>query len=94
MTETTSHSENFAEHQATYQGFINGSIALGFWCFFILIALCSVGFGGTLPRFMALAGVVVGTMVILVDWRSGSKIWPLSLGFLVVYGLVTAINVS
>ena len=94
MTEATPHGENFAEHESTYRGFINGSIAMCFIILYVLIALCSVGFGDTLPRFMAFAGVIIGTVVILIDWRSGSKIWPLSLGFLVVYGLLTAINVS
>jgi uncharacterized membrane protein SpoIIM required for sporulation len=94
MTETTPHSEHFAEHKATYEGFLKGSIALTFISLFVLVALCSVGFGATMPRFLAFAGVIIGIIVTLIDMRSGTKVWPLSLGFLVVYGLLTAINVS
>ncbi len=94
MAGPTPHSEHFGDHKATYEGFVKGSIALTLWCLFILVALCSVGFGSTLPRFMAFAGVIVGTIVILIDLRSGAKAWPLSLGTLAVYGLLTAINVA
>ena len=94
MTETTPHTEHFPEHKATYEGFLKGSIALTFVSLYVLIALCSVGFADTLPRFMAFAGIIIGLIVVLIDMRSGTKVWPLSLGFLVVYGLLTAINVS
>lgn len=94
MAEPTPHSEHFEDHRATYEGFLKGSIALTLWCLFILVALCSVGFASTLPRFMAFAGIIGGTIAILIDMRSGAKAWPLSLGLLAVYGLITAINVS
>ncbi len=94
MAEPTPHSEHFSDHQHTYEGFLKGSIALTLWCLFILVALCAVGFGATLPRFTAFAGVIIGTICILIDMRSGAKYWPLSLGFLAVYALLTAINVS
>ena len=94
MAGSTPHSEQFGEHKSTYEGFLKGSIATALWCLFILVALCSVGFGSTLPRFMAFAGIIVGTIAILIDLRSGAKYWPLSLGALAVYALLTAINVS
>ena len=94
MADTTSHTEHFPAHKATYDGFLKGSVAGTLWCLFILVALCSVGFGSTLPGFMALAGIAAGTIAILIDMRSGTKTWPLSIGLLVVYGLLTAINVS
>lgn len=94
MTETAPHSEHFSEHRSTYEGFLKGSIAGTFVCLYILIALCSVGFADVLPRFMAFAGIIVGSIATLIDMKSGSKVWPLSLGFLAVYGLLTAMNVS
>ena len=40
------------------------------------------------------AVLIFGLIAILIDLRSGSKSWRLSLGTLVVFGLLTAINVS
>lgn len=93
MAETTN-SHDFEEHKTTYEGFVKGAVALTLINLFILIALCSVGFAATLPRFLAFAGIIIGAICILIDLRAGNKKWPLSLGFLAVYGLITAINVS
>lgn len=84
---------NFDDHAETYRGFIRGSIALVLGVAYVLVALASVGFGSTLPVFLAFAGIVLGLIAIAVDVRTGSTSWGLSLGLLAVFALITAINV-
>lgn len=83
----------FDDHAETYRGFIRGSIALVLGVAYVLVALASVGFGSTLPVFLAFAGIVLGLIAIAVDVRTGSTSWGLSLGLLAVFALITAINV-
>jgi len=97
MAEHTSHSGHSGDleaHRATYEGFLTGAIALGFMCFYVLIALCSFSFGSTWSVFIGFAGLVIGAIAVAVDARMGSKRWFLALGVLLVFGLITAINVS
>ena len=81
------------EHTSTYEGFIKGSVALSIICGFVLVALCSFAFAHTLNVFTGFAGLIIGTIAILIDVRTGGK-WYLSLGALVLFGLITAVNVS
>lgn len=81
------------EHISTYEGFIKGSVALSLICGFVLVALCSFAFAHTLNVFTGFAGLIVGIIVVLIDARTGGK-WLLSLGALVLFGLITAVNVS
>lgn len=83
----------FDEHAETYRGFIRGSIAVILGVTNVLIALASVAFGSTLPVFLAFAGIILGHIAIAIDLRTGSPNWGLSLGFLAVYALITAVNV-
>lgn len=80
-------------HRETYQGFVRGSIAVILACVYVLVALVSVGFGSTLPVFLAFAGIIFGVIAIIIDVRAGSRRWGLSLGVLVVFALITALNV-
>ncbi len=89
----TEHTKHLPEHEATYASFIRGSIALCLYCAFILVALCAFGFGGSFSNLLGFLTLVVGLIAVLIDLRSGSN-WYLSGGLLVVFGLLTGINVS
>ena len=87
------HSQDMEAHRSTYEGFIKGSVALSIHCGFVLVALCSFAFAHTLNVFTGFAGLIIGTIAILIDARKGGK-WYLSIGALVLFGLITAVNVS
>ncbi len=80
-------------HRSTYEGFIKGSVALSIICGFVLVALVSFRFAHTLNVFTGFAGLIVGIVAVLIGARTGGK-WLLSVGLLVLFGLITAINVS
>lgn len=81
-------------HRNTYGAFVRGSVALGIICALVLVALCSFAFGHTLNVFTGFAGLIIGIIAVLIDARSGSPRWLLSLGVLVLFGLITAVSVS
>ena len=81
------------EHRSTYDAFIKGSVALSIICGFVLVALVSFRFAHTLNVFTGFAGLIVGIVAVLIDARTGGK-WLLSVGALVLFGLITAVNVS
>jgi hypothetical protein len=87
------HANGMEEHRSTYDAFIKGSVALSIICGFVLVALCSFAFAQTLNVFTGFAGLIVGIVAVLIDARRGGK-WLLSLGALVLFGLITAVNVS
>lgn len=93
MAEHPTHSE-LEEHRETYRGFLRGSIAFVLATVYVLVALVSVAFGSALPVFFAFAGIIIGFIAIAVDLRSGARRWPLSLGVLAVFALITALNAS
>lgn len=88
------HMSDLEAHRQTYQGFVRGAIAIAIHCFYVLVALCSFAFATTWPVFLGFAGILVGILLPVIDLKSGSKSFLLSLGGLVVFGLITAINVS
>ena len=83
---------NFQAHRETYEGFIKGSVVLSLLCFFTLVALVNVGFGKSWPVFWAFAGIIIGTIIVLVDLKAGAK-WYLSAAALIAYALFTGYNV-
>ena len=85
---------SMADHRSTYHGFITGTVALSFICIFVLVGLLSVAFGSTLPVLMCFVTIIGGTIATIIDAKTGSKYWILSLGFLVIMGLLTAMNIS
>ena len=87
------HAQDMEAHRSTYSAFVTGSIALSLVCAFVLVSLVSFRFAGTLNVFMGFAGLIVGIVAVLIDVRTGGK-WLLSLGAPVLFGLITAINVS
>jgi hypothetical protein len=89
-----SHSGAMAEHRATYQGFVRGSIVVTLLCFFVLVALVSFRFGHAWHVFLGFLTIFAGLVGTLIDIRTGSRRFTLSLVLLVVFGLITAINVA
>lgn len=87
------HTGGLEEHRATYEGFLRGSVATILMVGFVCVALVSFRFGHSLNVFLGFLGLVLGLIGVIIDWRMGSKRWGLSLVLLVIFGLVTAINV-
>jgi hypothetical protein len=92
--QSADHHLDIAAHRSAYANFVRGSVALVLICAFVLVALCAFAFGHTLNVFIGFAGLIIGVIAVLIDARSGSQRWLLSLGVLVIFGLITAISVS
>lgn len=88
------HHLDLEAHQQTYTAFIRGAVALILLCGFVVVALCSFAFAARFSVFIGFAGLVIGAIAVLIDARAGSKHWFLSLAVLIIFGLITAINVS
>jgi len=88
-----SHSSDLEAHHGAYQGFIKGAVALSLVSAFVLVALVSFRFGQTLNVAAGFLGLLLGMIAVIIDFRMGSR-WFLSAGLLVLFGLITAINVS
>jgi len=96
MAEQTSpgtQTHGMEEHRSTYEGFVKGAIVLSLVSALVLVALVSFRFAHTLNVFTGFAGLILGFIAVAIDARSGSR-WFLSLGVLVLFGLITAVNVS
>lgn len=87
------HSAGMSDHTATYEGFLKGSVALVIICGYILVALVAFRFAHTLNVFTGFAGLIAGLVAVAIDVRAGSR-WALSVGLLIIFGLITAINVA
>ncbi len=87
------HHLDITAHRNTYGAFVRGSVVLGLVSAFVLVALCSFAFGKSLSVFTGFAGLIIGIIAVLIDARSGSGRFLLSLTVLVLFGLITAINV-
>ncbi|HUR42751.1 MAG TPA: aa3-type cytochrome c oxidase subunit IV [Aestuariivirga sp.] len=88
-----SHASDLDAHRSTYQGFIRGAVALSLISAFVLVALVAFRFGQTLHVALGFLGLLAGIAAVAIDSRLGSR-WRLSLGLLLLFGLITAINVS
>ena len=91
--QSADHHLDIDAHRKTYGAFLRGSVVLGIICAFVVVSLCSFAFGKSLNVFTGFAGLIIGTIAVLIDARSGSQRWFLSLGVLVLFGLITAMNV-
>lgn len=83
----------FEAHKATYEGFLKGSVALTFVCLYILVALSAFAFINSFNVLIGFAGLIIGILAVLIDARAGNK-WYLSIGWLVIFGLITAVSVA
>lgn len=84
------HSQDFSEHKATYEGFLKGSVILGIYCFYVLVALVSFAFVSSSNLLLGFGGLIAGALALLIDARIGNK-WYLSVGLLVIFALITAV---
>ncbi len=87
---TGTHSHGFEEHAKTYDGFIKGSIALTILCFYVLVALVAFAFISSGNLLVGFGGLIIGILALIIDLRVGGN-WRLSVGWLVIYGLLTAV---
>ena len=80
-------------HRGTYEGFLRGAILTSLMCLMVCISLVMFRFGHSWPVFLGFAGLVIGVLALLIDLRSGSSKWALSVGWAVIFGLITAITI-
>lgn len=80
-------------HQATYRGFVLGSVALSLICAYTLVALCAFAFISNFNLLIGFGGLIIGTLAVLVDLKAGGK-WYISGAWLVIFGLIVAVAVS
>ena len=86
-------SHDFASHRSTYEAFLKGAVALSVMCLYVLVALVAFRFVTSGNVLLGFAGLIIGALALLIDLRAG-KNWYLSLGWLVIFGLITAVLVS
>jgi hypothetical protein len=90
---TPSHTpRGFQDHKDTYEGFLTGSVAISIICGFVLVALCAFRFMDSWNVFVGFAGIILGILATVIDWRAGGGSWYVSGALLVLYGLFVAIN--
>ncbi len=94
MAETDTPGQDIRDHQATYNGFVRGSIAVCLYCVYVLAALSNFSYGQSSAVLISFIGLMVGLIVIVFDVQNGSKTWVLSLGVFVIFALVCAFNVT
>jgi Bacterial aa3 type cytochrome c oxidase subunit IV len=81
-------------HRETYQGFVKGAIVLVLVTAFVMVSLVSFRFAHVLSVFTGFAGLIVGILTVVAEARTGATRWLLPLAALLIFGLITAINVS
>lgn len=86
-------SHGLEAHQATYRGFIRGSVALSLVCAYTLVALAAFGFAPSFNLLIGFGGLIIGMLAVLIDLKADGK-WYLSGAWLAIFGLVTAIAIS
>ena len=91
-THTSSAMDYEAAH-STYAGFIKGAVVLSIFCFYVLIALCAFAFIDKGNVLIGFAGLIIGAIALIVDLRAGNN-WYISVAWLVIFGLFTAVMVS
>jgi len=90
---SATHSYGFEEHQKTYDGFIKGSIALTILSLVVVVALVAFAFINTGNVLIGFAGIIISILTLIVDLKAGAG-WKLSVGWLVIFGLITAVMVG
>ena len=91
---TGTHSHGFEAHAKTYDGFIKGSIAGTIMCLYVLVALVAFAFiPSSTNLIVGFGGLVMGMLALIIDLRVGGS-WKLSVGWLLIYGLLTAVTLA
>ncbi len=91
-TEVASHTMD--EHNATWEGFVKGCVAVSLMCAYIVVALCMFGFGTSYTFLVGFGGMTVGLIAIIIDARANPSKWYLSTGLLIAYGLLVAAMIT
>jgi hypothetical protein len=94
MAENQAPLRDYEEHLESYRAFVRGSVVVILASAFTLVSLCAFAFSKSWAIPLGWAVLIFGLIAILIDLRSGSRTWRLSLATLVIFGLLTAINVS
>ncbi len=85
--------EDLATHKATYQGFLDFSVAGSLICLYIVVALVVFRFvSNPFNLVLGFGGMIIGILATIIALRMGGK-WMLPTVILVLYGLFTAMNV-
>ena len=92
-TSSGTHTSDLEAHRSTYEGFIKGAMALSLISGFVLVTLVAFRFAHTLNVLTGFLGLTLGIIAVAIDFRTGSR-WLMSGGLLVLFGLITAVNVS
>ena len=87
------HSHDFEAHKATYEGFLKGSVVLTILSLYVLVALVAFAFVPSLNLLIGFGGLIIGIIALLIDVRAGNN-WYLSVGWLVIFGLITAVSLA
>lgn len=90
---SATHTHGFEEHAKTYQGFIKGAVVLTILCLYVVVALVAFAFINSGNVLIGFAGLIIGILALLIDLRAGNN-WYISAGWLVIFGLLTAVMVS
>jgi Bacterial aa3 type cytochrome c oxidase subunit IV len=85
---------DYAAHLATYEGFIKGGVMACLATAFVLVALVMFGFGKSAAVFLGFLGMVAGMVAIGIDVMSARGGWLFSIATLVLFVLITALNIS
>jgi hypothetical protein len=86
--------QDLGDHRATYEGFIKGAIVLCLVTAFIMVALVSFRFASFLNVFLGFAGLIIGILAVLIEARTMATRWIMPIVVLVIFGLITAINIG
>jgi hypothetical protein len=91
---TGEHSHSFEAHAKTYDGFIKASIAGTIMCLYVLVALVAFAFiASSTNLLVGFGGLIIGILALIIDFRVGGS-WKLSVGWLVIYGLLTTVTLA
>jgi hypothetical protein len=94
MADNHAPTNDIQDHFESYRAFLRGVIVVILASAYTLVALCAFSFGQSFSLLLGWLTLLGGLIAILIDLRSGSRTWLLSLIVLLIFGLFTAINVS
>lgn len=89
----TSSAMDYEEANRTYAGFLKGAVVLTIMSLYVLVALCAFAFIGSGNVLIGFGGLIIGVIALIVDLRAGNN-WYISVGWLVIFGLFTAVMVG
>lgn len=84
---------DYDEANRTYAGFLKGSVALTIMCLYVLVALCAFAFIDKGNVLIGFGGLIIGTIALIIDLRAANN-WFISVAWLVIFGLFTAVMLS